>query len=68
MEEKFLMMFRINHPLDSSVEFMKVSKQDTDRLITKIFMLQVWYRFDTNCNGFIEEEELRVRLSPSPLF
>eukprot|EP00090_Calanus_glacialis_P027899 TRINITY_DN44423_c0_g1_i1.p1 TRINITY_DN44423_c0_g1~~TRINITY_DN44423_c0_g1_i1.p1 ORF type:complete len:213 (-),score=75.90 TRINITY_DN44423_c0_g1_i1:123-722(-) len=46
MEEKFLMMFRINHPLDSSVEFMKV-----------------WYRFDTNCNGFIEEEELRDFLS-----
>ena len=28
MEENFLMLFRINHPLDSSVEFMKVSKKN----------------------------------------
>lgn len=32
MEENFLLLFRFDNPLDSSVEFMKVSIRDVDIL------------------------------------
>ncbi|XP_067930116.1 calbindin-32-like [Watersipora subatra] len=41
-DENFLVLFQLDHPLDSSVDFMKV-----------------WKKFDTDCSGFIEANELK---------
>lgn len=42
MEETFLLLFRVDNPLESSMEFMRQ-----------------WKKYDKDCSGFIEAEELK---------
>ena len=73
MEENFLLLFRFDNPLDSSVEFMKVristvhvDIQFTVQLVVGIHFhlmliyFQLWYQYDTDGSGFIEADELKV--------
>ena len=62
MEENFLLLFRFNNPLDSSVEFMKAGLTIIP-VITDSFH-QLWYQYDTDGSGFIEADELKVNLLP----
>jgi len=41
-DENFLVLFQLDHPVESSVDFMKI-----------------WKKFDTDCSGFIEANELK---------
>lgn len=40
MEENFLLLFRFDNPLDSSVEFMKVKYPNDRRKLIEIFFLE----------------------------
>ena len=59
-EENFLLIFRRDNPLDSSIEFMKVKycliKLQRNK---QIFFWKVWRRFDSNGSGYIEADELQ---------
>ena len=59
MEENFLLLFRFDNPLDSSVEFMKVRQHSTRIIFIGIFV-QLWYQYDTDGSGYIEADELKV--------
>jgi hypothetical protein len=53
MEENFLLLFRFDNPLDSSVEFMKVNILSPKIGCIVIFM-QLWYQYDTDGSGYID--------------
>lgn len=71
MEENFLLLFRFDNPLESSVEFMKVNKL---RIPTKLWIIcqkinfpinfslkkkQIWREYDSDNSGYIEADELK---------
>lgn len=64
MEENFLLLFRFDNPLESSVEFMKV-RDIWEMCILKSavngFCWQIWREYDTDGSGYIEADELKVQ-------
>lgn len=66
MEENFLLLFRFDNPLESSVEFMKVSysiNHLTDETLPIVFITscfwQIWREYDSDNSGYIEADELK---------
>lgn len=66
MEENFLLLFRFDNPLDSSVEFMKVICIGTEWNLVLLSSMkpfvQLWHQYDTDGSGSIEADELKVIL------
>lgn len=65
MEENFLLLFRFDNPLDSSVEFMKVLfilnlLVQMCVLLLLFLLLQIWREYDSDGSGYIEADELKV--------
>ena len=73
MEENFLLLFRFDNPLDSSVEFMKVIHsfsllRHTQHALLGILLLiisfflivKIWREYDSDGSGYIEADELKV--------
>ncbi|XP_047468558.1 calbindin-32-like isoform X2 [Penaeus chinensis] len=61
MEENFLLLFRFDNPLESSVEFMKIWKHydaDHNGYIDSV-ELKIWKTYDKDTSGFIEADELK---------
>ncbi|KAF2367764.1 EF-hand domain [Trinorchestia longiramus] len=54
MEENFLLLFRFDNPLDSSVEFMKMFSV----FVTTVCQ-QIWKAYDRDNSGYIEADELK---------
>ncbi|KAG7154325.1 Calbindin-32-like [Homarus americanus] len=61
MEENFLLLFRFDNPLESSVEFMKIWKQyDADHNgFIDSNELKIWKAYDKDNSGYIEADELK---------
>lgn len=64
MEENFLLLFRFDNPLESSVEFMKVTSGCGSFKLkqTNLAFFQIWREYDTDGSGYIEADELKVNL------
>lgn len=68
MEENFLLLFRFDNPLESSVEFMKVKclvyktyVVDASAVLIYLLMLtsKIWREYDSDNSGYIEADELK---------
>ncbi|RZB39014.1 EF-hand 7 domain containing protein [Asbolus verrucosus] len=59
MEENFLLLFRFDNPLESSVEFMKRLPFSQIEYRSLAVKFQIWREYDTDGSGYIEADELK---------